>query len=56
MIVVSKKLNYFENLCLKNELKVKIPWLPKKNIFPVYDRQSKSVENGFTWLICIKTW
>ena len=44
MVVASWKPNFFENLRFKNELKVQISWLPKKNIY---------FKKGFNWHICI---
>ena len=56
MMVVSYKLNLFEDLCLKDELKVQVSWLREKIIYFVCDSQRKTVKKGFNWRICIQTY
>ena len=46
-MVVLEKLNFFENFCLKNELKVQISWLPEKNIYFACDSERKTVQKKF---------
>ena len=55
-MVVSWKLNFFENLCLKDELKAQVLWLLEKNIYFECYSQRKTVKKGFNWRISIQTY